>query len=50
MNSRPVGAKLIHADRQTDITKLIGAFHQYAKAPKNAFHDKQYRSCHGLGV
>jgi hypothetical protein len=29
-----VGAALIHADRRTEMTKLIGAFHDYANAPK----------------
>ena len=31
----PVGAELFHADRRTDMTKLIAAFHDLAKAPKN---------------
>ena len=30
----PVGAKLFHADRQTDVTKLIVAFRNFANAPK----------------
>jgi len=34
----PVGAELLHADgptdRQTDITKLIVAFRNFAKMPK----------------
>jgi len=46
MTVRPVGAELLHADRQTDgqtdgwtdrpsdITKLIVAFHNFANAPK----------------
>ena len=29
---RPVGAELLHADRQTDVTKLIVAFHNSANA------------------
>jgi hypothetical protein len=29
------GAELFHADRRTDMTKLIVAFHNSAKAPKN---------------
>jgi hypothetical protein len=32
MEIRPLGAALIHADRQTDMTKLIGAFRDYANA------------------
>ena len=32
---RPVGAALIYADRRVDMTKLIGAFHYFTKAPKN---------------
>jgi len=31
----PLGAKLFHADRRTDTTKLIVAFRHFAKAPKN---------------
>ena len=30
-----MAAALIHADRRTDMTKVIGAFHEQAKAPKN---------------
>ena len=30
----PVGAELFHAGRQTDITKLIAAFRNFAGAPK----------------
>jgi hypothetical protein len=33
---RHVGAELCRADGQTDITKLIVAFRNYANAPKNA--------------
>ena len=32
---RPVGAELFHVDRRTDMTKLIIAFGNFAKAPKN---------------
>jgi hypothetical protein len=36
---RPVGAELFHMDRQTGgrtaMTKLIAAFRNFAKAPKN---------------
>ena len=31
----PVGAEMIHANRRTDMTKLIGAFREYAKVPRN---------------
>ena len=30
----PVGAKLFHADRRTDMTKLIVTFRNFAKAPR----------------
>jgi hypothetical protein len=44
MKISPVGAELFHADgrmderagRQTDMTKLIVAFRNFAKAPKTA--------------
>ena len=29
-----MGAELIHADRQTDMTKLIFAFHNFVSVPK----------------
>jgi len=35
MKIRPVGTDLLHAYRQTDMTKLIDAFRNFAKAPKN---------------
>ena len=31
---RPVGAELFHADRQTDMTKLIVAFRNFPNVPK----------------
>ena len=31
---RPVGAELLHADRRTDMMKLIAAFRSFANAPK----------------
>jgi len=45
MKIRPVGAELFHADRraagrrgrQTDITKLMVAFRNFAKTPNNGF-------------
>jgi len=33
MKIRPVGAELFHADRQTDMTKLIVVFRNFAKTP-----------------
>ena len=40
---RPVGAKLFHMDRQTDMTKLTVAFRKLANAPKkNSLHLSQY--------
>ena len=35
MKIRPVGGTLFHADGRTDMTKLIVAFRNFAKAPKN---------------
>jgi hypothetical protein len=35
MQIRRVGAELFHADKQTDMTKLIVAFRNFANAPKN---------------
>jgi hypothetical protein len=35
MKIRPVEAELFRADRQTDMTKLIVAFRNFANAPKN---------------
>jgi hypothetical protein len=48
MKIRPVGAELLHADRrqdgwtdgQTDMTKLVVVFRNFANAPKN---DKLYK-------
>ena len=34
---RPVGTELFHADGQTDMTKLIVAFRNFAKAPKKFY-------------
>jgi hypothetical protein len=36
MKIRPVGAELFHADGQTDMTKLIVAFRNFANAPNNS--------------
>jgi len=35
MNICPVGAELFHADGRTDMTTVIVAFRNFAKAPKN---------------
>jgi len=35
MKIRPVGAELFYADRRTDMSKLIVAFRNFVKAPKN---------------
>jgi len=35
MTIRPVGAELFHVDGRTDLTKLIVAFRNFSKAPKN---------------
>jgi hypothetical protein len=34
----PIGTELFRADRQTDMTKLIVAFCNFANAPKNGMH------------
>ena len=39
---RPVGAELLHADRRTDIMKLIVAFRNFANAPKKKERGKIY--------
>jgi len=33
MKIRPVGAELFHADGQTDMRKLLVAFHNFANTP-----------------
>jgi hypothetical protein len=39
-----VGAELFHADGRTDMTKLIVAFRNFAKAPKEEFKtNAQYK-------
>jgi hypothetical protein len=35
MKIRPVGAELFHTDGQTDVTKLVVAFRNFANALKN---------------
>jgi len=37
---RPVGDELFHADGQTNMTKLIVAFRNFVKAPKNGYMDE----------
>jgi hypothetical protein len=34
---RPIGAELFHADRRTEMTKLIVSFRDFANAPKYHF-------------
>jgi hypothetical protein len=36
MEIRPVGADLFHADRRTEMTKLIDAFRSFAKTSKKS--------------
>ena len=40
MKIRPLGAELFHADRRTDMTKLIVAFRNYANAPNNTWNSQ----------
>jgi len=35
INIRPVKIELFHAERQTDMTKLIATFRSFANMPKN---------------
>jgi hypothetical protein len=35
--NRLLGAELFHVDRQTDMTKLIVVFHNFADAPNNDY-------------
>jgi hypothetical protein len=37
MKIRAVGAELFHADRRTDVTKVIVAFRNFENAPENGF-------------
>ena len=39
MKIRSVRAELFHVDRQTDMTKLIAMFYNFANAPKNHCHE-----------
>ena len=51
--SRPTGAELFHVDRQTDMTKLVVAFHILAKASKNKLtrrmKTRSYDICNNTG-
>ena len=42
MKILPVGAELFRTDGQTDMTKLIVAFRNFANAPKEEVHDLKY--------
>ena len=44
MKIRPVGAELFYADRQRDVTKLIDAFRNFAKAHKKK-REKESKVC-----
>ena len=46
MKIRLLGAELLHADEQTDITKLIVALRKFAKAPKTVV--EAALNCHYL--
>jgi hypothetical protein len=37
MKMNSVGTDVFHADGRTDMTKLIAAFRNFAKAPKNSW-------------
>jgi hypothetical protein len=38
MNIRPMEAELFHADRRTDMAKLIANFRNITNTPKNLFY------------
>ena len=40
MKIRPVGAEFLHADRRTDMTKVIVTFRNFSKAPNNNNNNK----------
>jgi hypothetical protein len=56
MKIRPVGAAMLHADRRTDMTKVIDAFLNLSNAPKqspstrcnNCFQIKVHKICRGV--
>jgi len=46
----PVRAEFMHLERRTDVTKLIGAFRDFANAPnqrKNSVMHSNNHRCHG---
>jgi hypothetical protein len=49
MKIHPVGGELFHADRRTDVMKLIVVFRNFANAPKNvplgAFYRWEHQNC-----
>jgi len=47
MDINPVGTKMIHVERGTDMTKLTGTFCDYANAPTNPapLCSSKYTSC-----
>jgi hypothetical protein len=46
MTIRPVEAELFHTDGQTDMTKLIVSFRNFARAPKKDGRRFQHLSVH----
>jgi len=42
MKILPVGDGLLHADGQTDVSKLIDAFRNFANAPKKRLNKERY--------
>ena len=48
MKIHPVGAELLHADGRTDMAKLIVAFCNFAKEPKNYFRIADSQSLNSL--
>ena len=47
---RPVRAELFHADRRTDMTKLIAAFRNFPNAPKKYVYYKNRLSLWPRGI
>ena len=50
MKIRPVGAELFHADGQTDMTKLMVAFCNFAKSSKTGSTTKLLRHINKYGT
>jgi hypothetical protein len=50
MKIRPVGAELFYADGRTDMTKLIGAFRNFANAPKKEYKMGGTCGAHGREI